>query len=57
MLQYNLHTYTVGIVISLEPATQTVSEGSEAVFRIVALGDSVLPYSVIFQTIDGSAQG
>ena len=34
-----------------------MSEGGDAVFRIVATGDSELPYSVTFETEDGSARG
>ena len=45
------------IEINLEPSSQTVSEGSNATFRITAVGLSDLPYSVIFSTIDGNAVG
>lgn len=51
------YPHSVGIVISLQPSTQTVPEGSAAIFRVVATGDSELPYSVEFRTADGSAQG
>lgn len=48
---------TIGIVISLQPSTVTVAEGSDSIFRVVATGDSELPYSVQFTTADGTAQG
>ena len=49
--------YSAGVSLSLEPSDQTVSEGSEAVLRITAVGDSDLQYSVTFQSVDGTAQG
>ena len=39
------------------PSEQTVSEGTEAVFEIIAMGLSDIPYSVVFRTRDGTAQG
>lgn len=49
--------YSAGVSLSLEPSDQTVSEGSEAVLRITAVGDSDLQYSVMFQSVDGTAEG
>lgn len=52
-----LSLFITDIVINLEPSSQTLSEGSNATFRITAVGLSDLPYSVTFLTIDGNAVG
>ena len=49
--------YFTGVAISLAPSTQTVSEGSDAVFTVIAMGESDVPYSVVFQTLDRTANG
>ena len=49
--------YFPGVTISLAPSTQDVSEGSDAVFTLTASGGSDLPYSVVFQSVDGTAHG
>ena len=49
--------YSAGVSLSLKPSDQTVSEGSEAVLRITAVGNSDLQYSVMFQSVDSTAQG
>ena len=45
------------IEIRLEPSSQTVAEGSSATFRVVTTGQSDLPFSVLFRTVDGTAEG
>ena len=47
--------YFTGVAISLAPSTQTVSEGSDAMFTVIAMGESDVPYSVVFQTLDRTA--
>ena len=49
--------YFTGVAISLAPSTQTVSEGSDAVFTVIVMGESDVPYSVVFQTLDRTANG